>query len=347
MVDVVVLGWDAFDSLIAKKFIVQGRLKHMRREIEDGNLSFQPIDTYYTDNLSRAFTGQAWPSIYVGGGAEVHGIKKGGKFNAWPNYALDVPAGIYDDVSHADLRMASFRMPVTYAARPVNGWQVAGFPSGEDGGVNEKEVAGELGPDDLPDEYPDLREYDVQHSKEEVTQVPEWIKADNARFDMFLDLLEEHGGYDSYDVVFYGTNTPDKLGHYWGISLSFSEGEDATFDDSIASRAPYSTMDEQFNRIIEELDPELIIGISDHGFSLTDNVHSDRATIFEWSADGDPHDFDDFEDIRDFRDYFTERLGIEQADRIWKATEQNDEEYELSDEEEDEIRGNLEDMGYL
>lgn len=77
------------------------------------------------------FTGPSWTSIYTGQPADVHGLKDlwGRPRNGSKAFVNVREAYIWDILNQYGLSTAVVTMPITYPARHVKGWMIAGFPS--------------------------------------------------------------------------------------------------------------------------------------------------------------------------------------------------------------------------
>lgn len=77
------------------------------------------------------FTGPSWTSIYTGQTADIHGLKDlwGRPRNGSKAFVNVREAYIWDILNQNGLTTGVATMPITYPARHVQGWMIAGFPS--------------------------------------------------------------------------------------------------------------------------------------------------------------------------------------------------------------------------
>ncbi|MFB6236951.1 MAG: hypothetical protein ABEH81_01135 [Halopenitus sp.] len=222
---------------------------------------------------------------------------------------------IFDDISKQKT-MASFRMPMTYPAREVNGWMASGFPQPED-----PEETATYGID-LPQKYNDMLPFrgpydgdgiDIEERKEET-----WYMVD-----LFLDLIEDE------DVVFFGSQFPDHMGHVYNKRKVESEYNMVQqFRDSDLCDLGVEFGMAIAQTLIQKSNHEDFAIISDHGYQTSG--HSDYSTLIT-NLDGSQVD-----SIRDLRDFFTDALGISKATREYGETLEVD----------DDVEEQLESWGY-
>jgi predicted AlkP superfamily phosphohydrolase/phosphomutase len=77
------------------------------------------------------FTGPSWTSIYTGQTADIHGLKDlwGRPRNDSRAFVNVREAYVWDVLNQHGLTTGVATMPITYPARRVQGWMIAGFPS--------------------------------------------------------------------------------------------------------------------------------------------------------------------------------------------------------------------------
>lgn len=341
MVDALVIGMDALDSGLMKQYLMEGRLPNFKRLMGEGRLKMKAIDSYKSDDNALPHTPQAWSTIYTGGGAEHHGITTTSWHKAGVNFVEDVPATIFDDVSMAGLMSQSFRMAVTWPARDISGWMVSGFPSGTDEGIEESELWG-VGEEMFPDSYAEIQDHWIaKHGT-----AKGMLDAEDKKLDIMKSLVDATG---EPDVLFYGTQLPDKMAHE---VTDYDEDQEQDVATKPMMKLAYEKMDTVLGRVIDEYDPALVIGISDHGFQRHFGGHSMRSTIFEYVREDVPEmepgdTFDGIDSIVDFRDYFTDRLGIDQQRKGVQFQGDDGEVDQITEEEKEAAKEQLSDMGYL
>lgn len=341
MVDALILGLDALDSALMKQFLIEGHLPTFSKLSQEGKLNLESIRSYKSDNLSLPHTPQAWTCIYTGGDETHHGVTTGDWRKGTVDFVDDVPSTVFDDVSIAGLTTHSFRMAMTWPARDINGWMLSGFPSGQDEGVAKSEVWG-LEDSMLPERYADVQDHWIKKNGSE----KDMLNAEDEKFDMVQQLVQQTV---DPEVLFYGTQIPDKMAHKM-TDAYYGNESDNDLAEYPYMKLTYRKIDSILERAIEELDPEMIIGISDHGFDRFYGGHSMRACIFEYSKN--PELVDDgilgrVDDITDFRDYFCERMGIERQSKHVTYNGAEDSITEITHKEKESMEKRLEDMGYM
>jgi len=327
--DAVVVGADALDSRAVQAYLPSQLLSRTRTERDAGRLRIDAVDSYKSANLDYPWTGQAWTSIYTGAGKKYHGVTKQGFMLGDVNFATDVPDTIFDDISHAGLTLGSFRMPITYPARPVNGWMVSGFPTPTD--VTDNEVWG-LDVDSLPDGYERVKERLIKQRKNDTPL--ELVRRERERVKLVDELLVEQG---EPDVLFYGTQLPDKMAHLYHQRHA---DEAASLFDWRMIKMAYTAVDESIAHFLDEYDPEYLLLVSDHGFLEDDDHHSMHATAMEYHRDG--ADTDAMGSILDIRDRLCGALNIDRRREVFGGSERD-----LTEGERDQITDHLEDLGYF
>lgn len=341
MVDVVVLGLDALDSQLFEKYLDKGILPTFERYIDESRLTAKPIESFHTDNLSMPMTIQAWTCIYTGDEKDFHGAGEDEWGKSKVDFAANVPSTVFDDLSLAGLVTHSFRMPMTWPARDINGWMISGFPSGQDEAVSSSEVWG-IKPTRLPSDYGPVQDRWVSEHTEGIRP---YLQAEDRKFEICTDLVRKT---TDPDVLFWGTQLLDKIGHEL---TTWKEEQELDIANHEHMRMAYTKIDELLHSCIEVYEPTYIIGVSDHGFDRTYGGHSMRATILEWidpaASDTPGEHFDDVTSIVDFRDYLATRLGIEQQPESARFDGTQDTVDDISDIERDHAREKLRDLGYL
>lgn len=336
-VDAIVVGVDGFDPQYLKRYLLEGKLPNIAGYVDEGTMRLREIDVYYSDNLDQPKTSQAWPSIYCGGGADHHGITTPQWAKGGVDFDADVPSTIFDDVSQAGLTADSYRMAMTWPARDINGWMLSGFPSGTSEGVEAAECWG-IDPDALPDDYAEVQDHYIYSNSGEIT---EFVKAEERKFEICTELLEATG-YPN--VLFYGTQLPDKAGH---VVTEFGEEMERATDDQYGFVRAYMRMDDLFGWLIEQYDPSLLVAISDHGFQQHFGGHSDRSVLVEYTDGEVSSRVEDVDSVLDLRDYLTTQLGIEAVGKYNLYNGEQDEVDEITEEERSQAVDRLDDLGYL
>jgi len=342
MVETILLGLDALDSDIFRQYLEEDRLPTFSRSIDTGSLDWKGIDSYHTDDLEMPMTTQAWTCIYTGDDTDYHDAEE----NAWRkeniDFEADVPSTLFDDISQAGLTVHSWRMAMTWPARDINGWMISGFPSGQDDGIADSEVWG-LDPAIIPSDYGEQQDRWVSVNTEDIEP---YLQAEDRKFEISRELLKRT---EEPDVLLWGTQLPDKIGHEL---TTWKETQENDIADHTDNRQAYRKIDELLQRVISEYDPSLVVGVSDHGFERKKGVHSMRATLFEWiDPDVDSmaagETFNTVESILDFREYLCDRLGVERQPDEHRYRADTDSVVEITESEEENMREKLDHLGYL
>lgn len=347
MVDLAILGLDGLDGRLMQKWLNTDVLPEMTADLNDNTFRHKRVDSWKTDDLTYPFTPQAWPAIYQGGpmdhpfGVE---FEDGDATNYWTktftfNFTTEIGPTIFDDLSHAGYTLNSFRMPMTFPAGHINGWMVSGFPAGKDGdGINPREIDG-LDADTLPANYPAVRSGTMETNADPT--LTDHLLAEDDRYQIFAYLTDKTDA----DVVCYGTQLIDKLGHL------HRQGDAAgVFDDATGARKGYRKIDCLYRRIIDAHDPTYVIGISDHGFSGSaggesggHSYHSMDASCFLYARNGDVGALQHVSRILDFRAVVCELMGAS-----YTLTRFNpDQQAEWADDDRRQLKKRLRAMGYI
>lgn len=257
------------------------------------------ISSYKSEGRSCPITWEAWPSMYTGmNGQEMgtEGLSGRSMFTIFDKFDSRRP-DLFDDISKQKT-MASFRMPMTYPAREVNGWMVSGFPLPE--GPKDAAVYGT----DVPQKYKDIVPFRGPYDSEEVafTDIEERKEACNYLVDLFLDMVSDE------DVVFFGSQFPDHMGHLYHHRKVQPEYDVSEYyrTSNFRDIGVGFGMD-MAERIIDSLDHEDFVIVSDHGYQTSG--HSDFSTLIT------NLDASDVESIRDIRNFITDSLGISKTTR--------------------------------
>lgn len=348
----IVLGVDALDPRWMKYWFAQGEMPYTRSLVQDGTVDLQNVNSVTAPSHSEPYTHIAWTSIYTGLQPAQHGVTSGPVMMRKHNFAEDVGATLFDDVSDK-YKMASFRLPMTWPARPINGWMISGFPAGgRDGkGLTEREVYG-LSPDDAPDDFHRMESTRMSHSDdaEYAKTLNNCFKKDRRGLEIFDGLLE-----GDEDVLMFGTKIADTVGHYFFENIQRGLDEDTElldlpreerdFATSGAARIGYAAVDYLIEGLIEEYDPEYLWAIGDHGFDrYQENGHHAMPTAYlEYARDEKPA-IGDATCITDLRDQMIRRLGLTRQTECFDGEETDT---EVTQEEIDQVTQQLEDLGYM
>jgi len=205
------------------------------------------------------FTSNCWTSLYTGLKAKEHGITSGGWTEG--DSKFDQLYSVWDKLSENDVSVGMMSMPMTYPAKEVNGWMISGFVS-----TTLKSLSHKLFyPDELEEEVRDdyIESTAAWMAKKEIggaepkkkfeKTYPVLKKGEWNRVEDFKKIVKNRG---KKDVLAFGTTFADKIGHIDGI--------DYTNDNTVKT---YKEVDKIIKEVVEFVDPEDIMIISDHGFS--------------------------------------------------------------------------------
>lgn len=335
MVDLIVLGLDGLDSGLVKKEIASGSMSKTLELVQSGQMDMAAIDSYKLDHWEYPWTGNAWPTIYCGEDEQYHGVDVPGWQEGAVSFTGDVPDTVFDDISHAGLTVGSFRMAITYPARPVLGWMIGGFPGGGKEEIKENELYG-LEPDQIPDGYLAVKDKKVSGETDSAVSI---AKAESRKVNIF-DEIVANSGHDE-DVLFYGTQMTDKAAHRFHLKKNGRGEGDYDYWKSSVGTMTCTKSDDIIEHMIEKYDPDRLVAISDHGIMRWEDNHSMRAMVMEYCKDGEI-DLSEMESILDFRTHIQKLLGIPRRRETFKESDA-----EMTDEEREQVTERLEDMGYL
>lgn len=302
MTKTLILGIDGLDPIYIERY----NLTTLEEAIE-----YEEVESYHTDNLDMPYTGQAWPSIYVGGGVNKHGIDHNGLYEKAINFTTDLGPTLFDDASFYG-SVLSFSMPVTYPARKVNGTMVSGFPATKDNSREER-VSGTA-----KDSFERCCGLSVSSDP-----IERHLSEEEKKLEAFLKT------YDDQETVFYGTQITDKLCHMEQVDSTGSE-----YKNEPISKIGYRIIDNHIDKIVDVVNPEIVLGISDHGFSLDSNHHSMRSTLLTSGTSKS------ISDITQFRQLAADVAGWSVQNKRWRSVEK---EMEVDES----VEENLKDLGYV
>lgn len=342
MVDAVVLGIDALDARWVKLWLSQGKMPYLRQLVADSRSTLKEVDSLKAPGHSYPVTHIAWSSIYTGLKPTSHGVTTSPVKMRKHSFAEDIGATLFDDVS-AEMGLCSFRMPMTWPARPVNGFMVSGYPAGgRDGNeATEREVYG-IEPDDLPSDFHRLEETQMSKSG---TENPKSVASLINKDMRGVEVLDEL--HDDEEVLFFGTQLTDHVGHF------FFEKKDEDVEDlpdsekdfamSNSARAAYSAVDDLIQHFIDKYDPDYLWAIGDHGFMRHQSNHSMHTALIEYSRNNEPG-LSMVDNISEFRAMVTRRLDIDQVSEQYDG---QDTDTDVTEEEMEQVTEKLEDLGYM
>lgn len=298
-------------------------------ELQEQTEKYGDFESYTVEGYNVPHTGPMWTTLYTGLYPKEHGLTEGGWREGQSTFHELYT--VWDKLSDAsDKRMALYGMPMTYRAKPINGWMISGFVH-----TTLKSLYYNcMYPEDLVDTefIENTASYRAKVMLEEgcspnMPEEPEeamniLLEGERNRMNQFKEMAETD---KDLDIVAYGTTFADKMGHVDGINPTNEN-----------TRKTYREIDRMLGELRETLNPEEIVIISDHGFS-------------GWSHDELGYYLDTTEKgmtgVFDFTPWLLNHFGIEYDREEYGPLDGEGE--EISEEEKEEIRSQLADLGYM
>jgi len=297
-------------------------------ELQKETQTYGDYESYTVDGYNVPHTGPMWTSIYTGLKPEQHGLTEGG----WRDgeSIFHEISTVWDKISkETDKQMALYGMPMTYRAKPIQGWMVSGFVH-----TTLKSMYDNcLYPSDLLDNdfIENTAAYTAKVKLEEGCHpnMPETeeeavntlLESEKNRMQKFEELIEEKG---KPEIAAYGTTFADKVGHCASINPT-----------NESTKNTYRHVDTMLQRLIQILDPDNVVIISDHGFSGWS--HDELGYYLDTTGEG-------MQSVFDFTPWLLNQLDLEFNEDEYGP----DGELEgLSDEEKEQMTNQLADLGYI
>jgi len=328
MTDILVYGVDGMNPEVVQE-LGEEQLPTIHSLQNQEDTVYGEFESYVADGYNIPHTGLAWPSIYTGLDEEGHGISEGGWRQGDSRFHEQYT--IWDKLSDKGHKLGLYGMPMTYKAVEINGWMVSGFVHT----TLKPLYDNALYPSDLVDNdfientaaytaKVKLEEGCHPNMPEEPEESYEILKvSEDNRLEKFRELVEEKG---KPEIVAYGTTFADKIGHCASIDA-----------EKEITQKTYQDVDKKLSELIDILDPEEVIIVSDHGFS-------------EWSHDLYGYYLNtagfEMESIFDFTPKVLDYLGYEYKEEEYGLSDKMDGD-DLDEEEKKDIRGQLADLGYI
>lgn len=316
------MGIDGMDAEITRE-LPNKLIPNIRKLENQENTASGKLESYVIDGYKLPHTGPCWTTLYTGVDEEQHGMTEGGWREGDSHFNKIYT--IFDEMAK-EYSLSLYGMPMTYPAKDVNGWMVSGFVTTTIQSLFHKAYH----PDDLdlPENFIKVtasymakrmlggvnRKTDTRYGKRILSQ------GEEKRFEYFKDLWKNN----NTDIVAYGTTLVDKFGHINGCSTGNSMTRDS-----------YSQVDDMLGELIEMTNPDNVMICSDHGFQ--GNQHS--LTGYGLNTAGKKMD-----SIFDFAETVLENVGLEYTEDKFGIQDQN---HNLTDEEQDDIKDQLRSLGYL
>lgn len=326
MTDLLVFGVDGLNPNVVDMLPEQMPTFHKLQNQE--NTVHGKYESYVVDGYQHPHTGPMWTSIYTGLKPEQHGLTEGG-WRDGDSHFHEMKT-VWDKLSQdTDKQLALYGMPMTYRAKPIQGWMVSGFIH-----TTLKSMYDNcLYPDNLLDNnfientaaytanvkleegcHPDMPE-----TEQEAYDILR--KSELNRLGKFEELIEEKG---KPDIAAYGTTFADKIGH----CATINPAQETT-------RKTYEIIDQMLEKLIEILEPEDIVVISDHGFSGWS--HDLNGYYLDTTGEG-------MNGVFDFAPWILNRFDLDYDESDYGPDGELD---GLTEEEKDQMTDQLADLGYI
>jgi len=350
--DLLVIGADGWDPKMVDYFLSKGDLPNLQNLINEGG-SVGPMASRLGEQ-DIPHTGPAWISIYTGSTEREHNVTYGGWLEGDVLFTNHYGNTVFKSLDESGYSTGVFTMPITYPAKtdPSTGsWMLSGFPAVGD-------ISNQVSPsslsDYLPDDFDEIRAKKLLNSDEERPDpVSEWIEAERRKRNEILPELLDN---EPVDVLFYGTQIADVMGHRCRsrpvilsrvVRRALGRINNLTGDKFQLPRMGTVVWNQEMKRAYKEIDnilgdlrnrydPDKILIVSDHGFDLDSEDH----TFIGCSASfGDIHRP---EYIIEVRDIILDALDIQPME----DTPSDTDEEQLSEAEQEELTEQLDALGY-
>lgn len=295
------------------------------------DLTVEDNHTFLAERDGRMhFTGNCWTSMYTGLTPEEHGLSEGG-WEEGDSIFHNIYT-VWDKLSDEGKELGLFGMPMTYKAKELNGWMVSGFVHTTLKSLYDNA----LYPTDILDndfiENSAAYVAKVKHEQGIHPNMPEdardvfetFSEAENNRLSAFESIVEDRG---APEIAAYGTTFADKMGH-----------ADAINPANELTRETYKQVDDMLAKLIEILDPEEVMIVSDHGFSgWSHDLYGYYLNTAGFEIDG----------LMNFTPELLEHYSIDYDSTEYGPGSTDESDIGLSDEEKEDVRGQLADLGYI
>ncbi|WP_231190052.1 alkaline phosphatase family protein [Haladaptatus sp. DYF46] len=347
--ELLIIGSDGASPRLLNYYLQKGRMPSLQSFLETPETEMKPMASRFAGN-DVPHTGPAWTSIYTGLRAEQHGVTEEGwvegRISLSPHFENTVFSRLMDD----GLTVGSFTMPITYPAQVGNdsSWMLSGYPSSE---LTDRLLSPAEKQPALPDDYSNLQ---AKHLlAEDGPKPPEkWVESERRKVNDVLPCLAT----GDEDVLFYGTQITDVMGHRaryrpfllnGALNLACEKTNDllgtviqpprvGSIVWTKEMRTAYETLDWVFGKLIEKYQPEDVLLVSDHGFQLIGADHAFLGVSAATSGIERP------ESILEVKRVILDRFGIDEHQESTTIDRPQDE----LDEEDEDVMGQLEALGY-
>jgi len=279
-----IIGWDGAPFKLINNLIKENNLPNLNKIIKNG--FFGQLET-----VPYVMSSCAWSTMVTGKNAGKHGIFDfySNEFNGDSYFRNPISAinreekEVWKYLSKRDIKIGLINIPMTYPAKKVNGYMVAGMLTPK---VNSKYFTY---PDDLLNNYKGLQNYIIDIVKTQNMTYDDLLndvyKMIESRTDLILYLIKNH---KNVDLLFAVYTAPDRISHFfWHFydkSHPYIKNESSKdiqkFKNVIADI--YKKLDEELGIIIKTFKKYIsndfsIMVLSDHGMSsLKKIVHINK-----------------------------------------------------------------------
>lgn len=310
---VLIVGWDGAPYPLVRDMLESGDLPNLESIVDDGY--FGPLET-----VPYVMSSCAWSTFLTGKNAGKHGIYdfyasdfRGDSYFRNPiNASARDSRDLGDILSEHGLSLGRVNVPLTYPARPVDGFTVTGMltPS--------KDSEGFCYPPDFLHDFEELERYRIDSGEGKDADKDEFLADVDAvvegRMELVLYALENSSDLDVYFAVF---TSPDRLSHYyWHFedeTHPFRRNESPEDLERYRNviRDLFRDLDEKLGEVVDRFranygDPMVAV-VSDHGMTSLKRVFHVNKWLarngyltFKDEFDGSAVD-DDVEEILDDR----------------------------------------------
>lgn len=353
-VDLLILGADGMDPRLLEYMKLKRYVPTINSIVAEtaniGKMSSR------VGSQSIPHTGPAWTTIYTGLTEREHGVTQGGWLLGDVSLIPHFENTIFSEMTTEGYSIGSFTMPITYPAQTADdgdSWMVSGFPAVTD--APEKIVAPSSVESYLPDDFDKVQARELLHRDKRHEPVSKWIDAERKKVNEVLPRFIEH---QPVDVVCYGTQIIDAMCHrvhpyprypyaafrrlykaFSHMGWSFQMPRIATIAVRKEVRLAYQEIDNILKSLIELTNPERILLVSDHGFSLDGQEHSFVGTSLTEEMVRRP------EHIAEVPSVVYESLGINSKTRTVSEIDRSGD--TLSDDEQKKVKEQMASLGYL
>lgn len=323
MTETLIYGVDGLSNRVIQRM---GReelpnIHKIQKQTDENHGDFQ---SYICEGYDAPHTGPMWNSLYTGLKPEEHGLMSGG----WEqgDSKFHQMYTVWDKLSEeTDKDIALYGMPMTYRAKPIQGWMISGFVSPTikslfDNMTYNVEVDNDFL--ELTSAYMAQVEFDGIHQGVDTEDFMDVFQpGEYERLDKFKEIIRNKE--EKPDIVGYGTTYADKIGHAEEVR-----------PQNKYTRQVYKDIDKILGELLETLDPENVIIISDHGFS---GISHD---LYGYYATTTGHDM---KTVFDFTPALLKQHGIKFNEDEYGEKQGED----LDEEESQQIKDQLEGLGYF